>query len=207
MGFNFTAQWIAANGYVVVLPNPRGSTGYGLDFERAIWADWGDVDSQDVLGAVDKAIELGYSDPERLAVGGWSYGGILTNYVITSTQRFKAAMSGASGALWVANYGHDHYQRWYEVEFGLPWENRELWERLSPFNKVAEITTPTMWMGGENDWNVPIQNSEQMYQAMKRLGRETVLVVYPNQFHGVDLPAYDKDFHERVIAWYDKYLK
>ena len=206
-GFNFTAQWIAANGYVVVLPNPRGSTGYGLDFERAIWADWGDVDSQDVLGAVDKAIELGYSDPERLAVGGWSYGGILTNYVITSTQRFKAAMSGASGALWVANYGHDHYQRWYEVEFGLPWENRELWERLSPFNKVAEITTPTMWMGGENDWNVPIQNSEQMYQAMKRLGRETVLVVYPNQFHGVDLPVYDKDFHERVIAWYDKYLK
>ena len=160
-----------------------------------------------MLGAVDKAIELGYSDPERLAVGGWSYGGILTNYVITSTQRFKAAMSGASGALWVANYGHDHYQRWYEVEFGLPWENRELWERLSPFNKVAEITTPTMWMGGENDWNVPIQNSEQMYQAMKRLGRETVLVVYPNQFHGVDLPAYDKDFHERVIAWYDKYLK
>ena len=206
-GFDFEAQLFAANGYVVVMPNPRGSTGYGVDFCLGIWKGWGITDRQDVLAAVDHAVELGYADPARLVVGGWSYGGILTNYVITTTDRFKAAISGAGGALWVANYGHDQYQHWYEVEFGLPWENREIWERLSPFNKVQNITTPTLWVGGEKDWNVPIQNAEQMYQAMKRLGRETLLVVYPNQHHGIDLPKYTKDLYERYLGWYKKYLK
>ncbi len=206
-GWDFEPHLFAANGYVVVLPNPRGSTGYGQEFCRAIWADWGNLDLQDVLAAIDRAIELGWSDADRLGVGGWSYGGIMTNYVITSTDRFKAAISGASGALWVANYGHDMYQHWYEKEFGLPWETREVWEKLSAFNKVEKITTPTLWMGGEKDWNVPIQNSEQMYQAMRRLGRETLLVVYPDQHHGVKRPSYKKDIYTRWIAWFDKYLK
>lgn len=206
-GFNFQAQLFAANGYVVLMPNPRGSTGRGQDFGLAIWRDWGGPDGHDVLAAVDDAIARGIADPDRLGVGGWSYGGILTNFTITSTDRFKAAISGASGALWVANYGHDHYQRWYEFELGLPWENRELWERLSPFNKVDRITTPTLWIGGEKDWNVPIQNSEQMYQSMKRLGRDTMLVVYPNQHHGIDLPSYRKDLYERFLAWYGKHLE
>jgi dipeptidyl aminopeptidase/acylaminoacyl peptidase len=206
-GWDFEPHLFAANGYVVVLPNPRGSTGYGQEFCRAIWADWGNLDRQDILAAIDRAIELGYADGDRLGVGGWSYGGILTNYVVTSTSRFKAAMSGASGALWVANYGHDMYQHWYEKELGLPWETRDVWERMSPFNKVERITTPTLWMGGEKDWNVPIQNSEQMYQAMRRLGRETQLVVYPEQDHGIDRPSYTKDLYTRWIAWFDKYLK
>jgi dipeptidyl aminopeptidase/acylaminoacyl peptidase len=206
-GWDFDAQILAASGYVVVLPNPRGSTGYGQEFCRAIWADWGNLDLQDILASIDRAIELGYADGDRLGVGGWSYGGILTNYVITTTSRFKAAVSGASGALWVANYGHDMYQHWYEKEFGLPWETREVWEKVSPFNRVEKITTPTLWMGGEKDWNVPIQNSEQMYQAMRRLGRETLLVVYPEQDHGIERPSYEKDVYERWIDWYDKYLK
>ncbi len=206
-GWDFEAHLFAANGYVVVLPNPRGSTGYGQDFCVAIWADWGNLDLQDVIAATDRSIELGWSDADRLGVGGWSYGGIMTNYVITTTTRFKAAISGASGALWVANYGHDMYQHWYEKEFGLPWETREIWEKVSAFNKVEKITTPTLWMGGEKDWNVPIQNSEQMYQAMKRLGRETLLVVYPDEHHGVKRPSYEKDIYTRWIAWYDKYLK
>ncbi len=206
-GWDFEAHLFAANGYVVVLPNPRGSTGYGQDFCVAIWADWGNLDLQDVLATLDRSIELGWSDADRLGVGGWSYGGIMTNYVITTTSRFKAAISGASGALWVANYGHDMYQHWYEKEFGLPWETREIWEKVSAFNKVEKITTPTLWMGGEKDWNVPIQNSEQMYQAMKRLGRETLLVVYPDQHHGIKRPSYEKDIYTRWIAWYDKYVK
>jgi len=206
-GWDFEPHLFAANGYVVVLPNPRGSTGYGQEFCVAIWADWGNLDLQDVLAAIDRSIELGWSDADRLGVGGWSYGGIMTNYVITTTERFKAAISGASGALWVANYGHDMYQHWYEKEFGLPWETREVWEKVSAFNKVEKITTPTLWMGGEKDWNVPIQNSEQMYQAMRRLGRETLLVVYPEQHHGVKRPSYEKDIYTRWIAWYDKYLK
>jgi dipeptidyl aminopeptidase/acylaminoacyl peptidase len=206
-GWDFDAQLYAANGYVVVMPNPRGSTGYGQEFCLAIWQGWGGVDTQDVLAAVDQAVKLGYSDPNRLGVGGWSYGGILTNYVITSTDRFKAAMSGASGALWVALYGHDHYQHWYEMEFGLPWENRELWEQLSPYNRVQDITTPTLWMGGEQDWNVPILTSEIMYQAMKRLGRDTLLVVYPDEDHSIDTPSYVRHMYKQWLAWYDKYLK
>jgi dipeptidyl aminopeptidase/acylaminoacyl peptidase len=206
-GWDFDAQLFAANGYVVVMPNPRGSTGYGQEFCLAIWADWGNLDGQDVLAAVDHAVELGYSDPDRLGVGGWSYGGILTNYVITSTDRFKAAMSGASGALWVALYGHDHYQHWYEVEFGLPWETRELWERLSPYNRVQDITTPTLWMGGEDDWNVPILTSEIMYQAMRRLGRDTLLVVYPGEDHGIDTPSYVRHMYQQWLAWYGSHLK
>ncbi len=95
----------------------------------------------------------------------------------------------------------------YELEFGLPWENPQLWAELSPFNKVQNITTPTLWMGGEVDWNVPINNSEQMYIAMKRLGQETQLVVYPDESHGIRRPSFQKDRFERWIRWYDRYLK
>lgn len=206
-GFEFDAQVFAANGYLVLHVNPRGSSGYGQAFSHALFADWGNLDFQDVMAGVDAVIARGYADPERLGVGGWSYGGILTNYVITQTTRFKGAVSGASEALYRANYGHDHYQMWWEVELGLPWENAELWEKLSPFNKVDKITTPTLWMGGSLDWNVPILNSEQMYQAMKRLGRETQLVVYPGEFHGLKKPSFIKDRLERTVGWYDKYVK
>jgi dipeptidyl aminopeptidase/acylaminoacyl peptidase len=125
--FDFDAQFFAAHGYVVVLTNPRGSTGRGKDFRMGIWRSWGVKDTQDAIAGVDHAIELGYADPERLGVGGWSYGGILTNYVITQTDRFKAAVSGAADALFVSNYGQDLWHRWWEREFGLPWENRALW--------------------------------------------------------------------------------
>lgn len=206
-GYNETAQLFAANGYAVIMPNPRGSTGYGNDFAHGTVAAWGENDFDDVMAAIDYGIEIGIVDPQRTGVGGWSYGGILTNYVITQTQRFKAAMSGASLGLVTSNYGHDQYQLMYELEFGLPWENPELWAELSPFNKVENITTPTLWMGGEVDWNVPINNSEQMYIAMKRLGRETLLVVYPDEHHGIRRPSFQKDRFERWVGWYDKYLK
>ena len=205
--FNFEAQLFAANGYLVVTVNPRGSSGYGQDFSLGIYRDWGNKDFDDVMAGVDYAIEKGYADPDRLGVGGWSYGGILTNYVITKTDRFKGAISGASEVLYVANYGHDHYQYQWEKELGLPWENRELWEKLSPFNYVENIVTPTLIMGGEKDWNVPILNSEQLYQALKRLGRTTQLVVYPGEHHGIRKPTFQKDRYERYLAWYDKYVK
>ncbi len=205
--FNFEAQLFAANGYVVVTVNPRGSSGYGQEFSRAIWADWGNKDFEDVMAGVDYAIEQGYADPDRLGVGGWSYGGILTNYVITKTDRFKGAITGASEVLYRSNYGHDHYQRQWEEELGLPWESPEAWERISPFNYVENIVTPTLIMGGERDWNVPILNSEQLYQALRRLGRETQLVVYPGQSHGLRVPSYQKDRLERYLAWYGKYVR
>jgi dipeptidyl aminopeptidase/acylaminoacyl peptidase len=206
-GFNSEAQLFAAHGYAVVMTNPRGSSGYGAKFSRAIFADWGNKDYDDVMAAVDEAIRLGFADSGRLGVGGWSYGGILTNYVITKTGRFETAISGASEALYTSNYGHDHYQHLWEIELGLPWAHQRAWDRISPFWSVAKITTPTLWMGGDKDWNVPIMNSEQMYQAMRRLGRTTQLVVYPGQSHGISRPTYQKDRWQRYLEWYDRFLK
>jgi len=205
--WNLEAQIFAAQGYAVVAPNPRGSTGYGTAFSRAIWADWGNKDYDDVIAAVDKTIELGVADPERLGVGGWSYGGILTDYVITKTGRFKAATAGASETNYLANYGTDHYQKEWEAELGLPWRNVDLWLKLSTWYQVEKITTPTLILCGEADANVPLINSEQLYQALRRLGKETELVIYPGQNHGITKLSYQKDRLERYLAWYGKYVK
>ena len=185
--------------------NPRGSTGRGEAYCAALYADWGGPALHDVLGAVDWAVEAGIADPARLCVGGWSYGGILTNHVITKDHRFVAAMTGASSVLYRASYGHDQYQLYWEQELGLPWENAEGWEAISPFNDVAKCSTPTLVVCGEKDWNVPVQNSDQLYQALKRLGVDTQLVVYPDEHHGLALPSFERDRYERWFEWFDRY--
>ena len=205
--FYHLAQLYAANGYAVLLPNPRGSSGYGQKFCAAIYADWGNKDYHDDVAMVDYAVAEGIADPDKLGVGGWSYGGISTDFIIAQTQRFKAAVSGAGVALIASFYGHDHYQRDYDIELGHPWDNKEVWDRISPFYRVASITTPTLFMGGDIDWNVPILGSEQMYQAMKTLGRTTELVVYPGEYHGFTVPSHIKDRMERFMAWYNHYVK
>jgi dipeptidyl aminopeptidase/acylaminoacyl peptidase len=207
--FQDEAQIFAANGYAVLLPNPRGSSGYGQKYCQAIFADWGNKDYQDDMAMVDWAVEQGIADPEKLGVGGWSYGGISTDFIIGQTRRFKAAISGAGEALNVSFYGHDHYVRDWETELGAPWDkqSRAVWDKLSPFYRVNEITTPTMFMGGEVDWNVPILGGEQMYQAMKSLGRETALVVYPGEYHGFTVPSHIRDRLLRYLAWYGHYVK
>ena len=205
--FSHLAQLYAANGYVVLFPNPRGSSGYGQDFCKAIWADWGNRDYQDDMAMVDYAIEQGIADPDKLGVGGWSYGGISTDFIIAQTTRFKAAISGAGAAEFTSMYGHDQYQKDYETELGLPWENKVVWERVSPFYRVASVTTPTLFMGGDIDWNVPILGGEQMYQALKRLGRTTELVVYPGEYHEFSIPSHIKDRLERNLAWYAHFVK
>jgi dipeptidyl aminopeptidase/acylaminoacyl peptidase len=205
--FSHLAQLYAANGYAVLFPNPRGSTGYGQDYSKAIYADWGNKDFQDDMAMVDYAIEQGLADPDKLGVGGWSYGGISTDFIITQTTRFKAAISGAGAAEFPSLYGHDQYQRDYETELGLPWENQAAWIKVSPFRNVAKVTTPTLFMGGNIDWNVPILGGEQMYQALKRLGRTTELVVYPDEFHEFTLPSHIKDRLERNLAWYAHFVK
>jgi len=207
VGFNFEAQLLAAHGYLVLLTNPRGSSGYGREFGFALWQKWGIPDFEDVMAGVDHVIAQGWADGDRLGVGGWSYGGILTNYVITKTTRFKGAVSGASMGLFVANFGHDHYQLGNEREWGVPWENRDLWEKLSPFNDIHKVTTPTLFIGGESDWNVPILNSEQMYQALRRRGVDTRLVVYPGQPHGLRVPSYNVHRYREYLAWYDRHVK
>jgi dipeptidyl aminopeptidase/acylaminoacyl peptidase len=206
----FELEWqvLAAGGYAVIAANPRGSTGRGTAYSRAIWADWGNKDYQDVMAAVDHVVATGTADPDRLGVGGWSYGGILTDVVITRTARFKAAVAGASMANHLAGYGTDHYQYEWELELGLPWKTRDLWVRLSPFFDVEKVQTPTLFLCGASDVNVPLLATEQMYQAVRRLGRvDTELVVYPDQWHAIETPSYRKDRYERYLAWYDRFLR
>jgi len=205
--FDFEKQLFAAQGYVVVLPNPRGSTGRGTDYAMGIYAAWGGVDVQDDLAAVDDAIARGAADPDRLVVGGWSYGGMSTNYLIATTTRFKAAVSGASIANIMAGYGTDEYIRDYEYELGSPWGHPEIWAKISyPFLHAAKIKTPTLFLCGESDFNVPLLNSEQMYQALRTLGVPTELVIYPGQFHEIKKPSYILDRYRRYLDWYGRYL-
>jgi dipeptidyl aminopeptidase/acylaminoacyl peptidase len=205
--YNFERELFAANGYLVLAVNYRGSSGRGQAWKKAIFADWGNKEVQDLLAGVDHAISLGFVDANRLGIGGWSYGGILTDYTIATTTRFKAATSGAGSALQTSMYGTDQYIYQYGNELGAPWKNPKLWEKLSyGFYKADKITTPTLYLGGEKDFNVPISGSEQMYQALKSLGVPTQLVVYPGQFHGITRPSFQRDRYERYLGWYAKYL-
>ena len=205
--FQFEAQLFAANGYAVILPNPRGSTGRGEKFAMGIYADWGHRDVEDDLAAVDDAVTRGLADPDRLGVGGWSYGGISTNYLIASTTRFKAATSGASISNVLAGYGTDQYISDYEYELGVPWKNSETWMRISyPFLHADKIKTPTLFLCGEADFNVPLLNSEQMYEALRSQNVPTELVIYPGQNHGLRKPSYIIDRYKRYLDWYAKWI-
>ncbi|WP_025896358.1 dipeptidyl-peptidase 5 [Kordiimonas gwangyangensis] len=206
----FMSDWqiYAAQGYAVVGINPRGSSGRGFDFARAIYADWGNVDVADILAGTDYLAAQGTTDPERMGVGGWSYGGMLTDYVIGRDTRFKAAISGAGTANMFGTYGHDQYSREYELELGTPWDNREAYERVSyPFLHANGIKTPTMFQCAEMDFNVPCIGAEQMYQALRSVGTPTRLVIYPGQHHGLVVPSYLGDRMKRNLEWYDMYLK
>jgi len=208
--YGFTMEWqlLAANGYAVVATNPRGGTGRGQDYAKALYADWGGPAVPDVLAAVDDAVARGLADPNRLGVGGWSYGGMLTNYTIASDPRFKAATSGASISNIFAGYGTDQYIRDYEMELGKPWEHLDVWMRNSyPFFHVDKIVTPTLFLGGDLDFNVPLLNGEQMYQALKSRGVPTELIIYPGQYHGLKRPSFIRDHYQRYLDWYAKYLK
>lgn len=206
-GFHLERMILAAHGYVVVTANYRGSAGRGSAYGQSIYADWGNREVDDLLAMTDRVVAMGVADPDRLAIGGWSYGAILTNYVITRDHRFRAAISGAGSSLQLSMYGSDQYTRQYDLEMGPPWKSRDRWLAVSyPFFEADRITTPTLFMGGDADFNVPIIGSEQMYQALRGLGVPTQLVVYPGQGHGIGRPSFKVDRLERYLAWYDRYL-
>ncbi|HEY2852108.1 MAG TPA: S9 family peptidase [Gemmatimonadaceae bacterium] len=206
--FSFDREFFAASGYAVLSVNYRGSNGRGSAYQKAIFADWGDKEVVDLLGAVDEVVRAGIADPDRLGIGGWSYGGILTDYTIATTPRFKAAVAGAGSALQLSMYGTDQYITQYNQEVGPPWKAQELWIKISyPFFHADRIKTPTLFMGGASDFNVPIIGGEQMYEALRSLGIPTQLVIYPNQYHGLTTPSYRKDRLERYLAWYDRFIK
>jgi len=207
--FGFERQWFAANGYAVLAVNYRGSAGRGAKFSKAIAADWGHYEVDDLQAMVDQVVKMGVGDPNKLGVGGWSYGGILTDYMIASDTRFKAATSGAGTAFTVAFYGTDQYIIQYDFEIGPPWDPKawETYQKISyPFLHADRIKTPTLFLGGERDFNVPVQGGQQMYQALRSLGIDTQLVIYPNEFHGISRPSYVRDRYERYLAWYETHI-
>lgn len=205
----FMIDWqiYAANGFAVVGINPRGSSGKGFDFAKQIYADWGSVDVDDLMAAIDHLSANKIVDPERLGLGGWSYGGILTNWTIAQTDRFKAAISGAGTANTLGNYGVDQYPIDFEIELGTPWDNFDNYVRASyPFLNANKIVTPTLYQCAEEDLNVICGGSMQMYQALKSVGTPTQLIIYPGQNHGLSVPSYLYDRMQRNLNWYSHYL-
>ncbi len=199
---------VAGSGYVVIGVNYRGSSGRGFDFARAIYADWGHKEVEDLLAAADAAVARGIADPARLGIAGWSYGGMLTDYTIASDTRFKGAVAGAGTGNLLAMYGVDQYVLWYNEELGPPWRDVAPWLKVSyPLLHADRIKTPALFMGGNKDFNVPIAGGEQMYVALRTLGVPTELVVYPDQYHEITRPSFYKDRFERTIGWLDRYLK
>ena len=207
--FDWKAQALAAAGYLVVQPNYRGSSGRGADFSRTLYAKWADG-VQDIHAVMDYLVAEGLSDPKRLGIGGWSHGGINTIYAIATDTRFGAAVSGAGAANLITGYGTDQYIHDYEGEIGKPWVEEDLAryiEQSFPFFHADRIQTPTLFICGEKDFNVPLINSEQMYMALRSLGIPTELVIYPGQYHSLSVPSYQEDLMVRWIAWYDAHLK
>lgn len=207
--FDFLRQWLASKGFAELNVNYRGGSGRGQAYSKAIADDWGHLEVEDLMAGVDKAVSMGVADPNRMCVTGWSYGGILTDYMIASTDRFKCAISGAGTANTMSFYGVDQYILQYDNELGPPWKDLQTYIKISyPFFQVDKrVHTPTLFMGGTADMNVPLLGGEQMYEALKSIGVPTELVVYPGQFHGFTKPSYIKDRYERWMAWWDKYLK
>ena len=205
--FTLERQLFAAHGYAVLNVNYRGGSGRGKAWSESIFADWGHHEVTDLLASVDEAVKEGYADPDHLGVGGWSYGGILTDYTIATTTRFKAAISGAGMGNPIALYGVDQYVHQYNTELLPPWKSQDTYIKLAyPLYHADKIKTPTLFMGGDKDMNVPLVGGEQMYQALRTLDVPTELIVYPGQFHGFTRPSFIRDRYQRYFDWYDKWV-
>jgi dipeptidyl aminopeptidase/acylaminoacyl peptidase len=207
--FTFEHQLFAANGYLVVYTNPRGSTNYGEKFLYGTWGAWGDRDFEDVMGGVDYTIAHYNVDQKRMGVTGYSYGGFLTNWVIGHTTRFAAAISGAGIANWISDYGTADIPRTKESEFfGPPWDPKahEILRRQSPIEYVANVKTPTLFVDGEADVRVPIAEAEQMYTALRKLHVPARMVRYPDSYHGGWSPWNTVHRYYEELKWWERYL-
>ncbi|MEO6391625.1 MAG: S9 family peptidase, partial [Pyrinomonadaceae bacterium] len=206
--FNSSFQVMAAAGYAVLYFNPRGSAGYGQRFSDGTLRDWGGGDYRDLMDGVDDAVKrFSWVDVDQLGVTGGSYGGYMTNWIITQTGRFKAAVAVASVSNLISFYSTSLYQDLIQAEFGnMPWDNYELlWER-SPLKYVRAAQTPTLFIHGENDNDVHITQAEEMYMALRRRGVTSVFARYPREGHGFTEPRHQLDRLERTLTWFDQYL-
>jgi dipeptidyl aminopeptidase/acylaminoacyl peptidase len=200
-------QLLAARGYVVLYPNVRGSTGYGQRFVEMNRADWGGGDYKDVMAGVDWAIAQGLADPNRLGIGGWSYGGYMAAWAVTQTTRFKAAVSGAPVIDLASEFGTEAGSAYDEWFYGTPYERLQGFINGSPITFVKNAKTPTLLLQGEADETDPIGQSQQFYRGLKRYGVDAELVIYPREPHGLREEKHLLDRLNRIISWYDRYLK
>jgi len=207
--FNANFQIIAARGYAVLYINPRGSSGYGQRFSDGTINEWGGGDYRDLMAGVDEALrKFPWIDHNRLGVTGGSYGGFMTNWIVTQTTRFKAAVSVASVSNLISFYSTSLYQDLVHAEFGgFPWDNYDLLWQWSPLRYIRQAQTPTLLLHGEQDNDVHITQAEEMYMALRRRGVETTLVRYPREGHGFRESRHRVDALERTLDWFDKYLK
>jgi dipeptidyl aminopeptidase/acylaminoacyl peptidase len=198
----------AARGYAVLRPNPRGSSGYGKTFRFANYNDWGGKDYEDDQSGVDRVIAMGLADPDRLAIMGWSYGGYMTSWTITQTQRFKAAAIGAGVTnLWSFTGTADIPGFLPDYFGGEPWQQFENFTKHSPITFVKNVTTPTLVLHGEADERVPPGQGYEYYHALKSRGVTTKMVTYPRQPHGFQEPKFILDVAQRHLDWMEKYVR
>jgi dipeptidyl aminopeptidase/acylaminoacyl peptidase len=197
----------AAKGFAVLRPNPRGSSGYGVEFRQANLADWGLGDYQDLMAGVDHAIELGVADADRLGVMGWSYGGFMTSWVIGQTTRFRAASAGAGVTNLVSFTGTTDIPSFIPNYFnGEFWDRGDVWRKHSPISYVKAVKTPTLIQSGEADDRVPISQSYEYYNALKRLGVTAKFTVYPRQPHGFVEPKMTLDAAQANLDWFERFV-
>lgn len=207
--FNFQFQWMAANGLAVLYTNPRGSTEYGETHLWATWGGWGGLDYEDVMAGVDHVVARYPVDAKRMGVTGYSYGGFLTNWVVTQTPRFAAAVVGAGISNWISDYGTADIPRTKETEFyGAPWEARgaETLLKWSPVMRAASVVTPTLFVHGESDLRVPIEQGEQMYTALKKRKVPAMFIRYPDSYHGGWAPWNTVHRYHYEMEWWKQYL-
>jgi len=209
--FNFKQQLFAANGYFVVQTNFRSSTGYGEAFKWATWGAWGDLDGQDVMAGIDYVLERFPIDPDRVGTTGHSYGGFMSNWLITQyPDRFAAAVVGAGISNWISDYGTADIARTKETEFyGPPWDElaAERLLRQSPIMYAGRVRTPTLFIHGEVDQRVPYSEAEQMYFAIKKQGIPAKMIVYAGQSHGIR--GHWNQVHRAMseLDWWETYLR
>ncbi len=202
-------QLLVARGYVVFYPNIRGSSGYGEQFIESNRADWGGGDFKDVMWAVDDLVTKGIADPNRLGIGGWSYGGYMAEWAITQPTKypFKAAVSGAGMANLISEYGTEKGPSYDEWFWSVPYEKPTGFLNSSPFLYVKNARTPTLILQGDADTTDPLGQSQELYRGLKRYGAETELVVYPREPHGFHEEKHLVDRLNRIVAWYDAHMK
>jgi dipeptidyl aminopeptidase/acylaminoacyl peptidase len=200
-------QTFAQEGYAVLRPNPRGSTGYGMEFRHANVRDWGYGDMDDLMAGVDHVIEMGVADPDRLLLMGWSYGGYMTSFAVTRTDRFKAASMGAGLPNLISMVTttdiQDYLAAHLDSEF---WEDYEAYERHSAMYRIANVTTPTQVIHGANDLRVPFTQGQEFYRALQRRGVPTEMLILPRTPHGPREPKLLMEVTPRILTWFEKYL-